>query len=67
MKILFILNEPPYGNERLYNGLRLAGALARPVFDSERAVPIGAPQGFHVRAGADSLGRDSGRRLFAAE
>lgn len=26
--ILFILNEAPYGNERAYNGLRLAGALA---------------------------------------
>ena len=29
MKILFILNEPPYGNERSYNGLRLAGSLVR--------------------------------------
>ena len=28
-KTLFILNEPPYGNERSYNALRLAGALAR--------------------------------------
>jgi uncharacterized protein involved in oxidation of intracellular sulfur len=26
---LFILNDAPYGNERAYNGLRLAGALAR--------------------------------------
>jgi len=25
---LLILNEAPYGNERAYNGLRLAGALA---------------------------------------
>jgi len=25
---LFILNEAPYGSERAYNGLRLAGALA---------------------------------------
>lgn len=25
---LFIFNEAPYGNERAYNGLRLAGALA---------------------------------------
>ena len=25
--ILFILNDAPYGNERAYNGLRLAGAL----------------------------------------
>lgn len=26
---LFILNGPPYGEERTYNGLRLAGALAK--------------------------------------
>lgn len=29
MKILFILNEPPYGNERCYNALRLANALVK--------------------------------------
>jgi len=29
MKTLFILNDGPYGNERSYNGLRLAGSLAR--------------------------------------
>ena len=28
MSMLLILNEPPYGNERSYNGLRLAKALA---------------------------------------
>jgi uncharacterized protein involved in oxidation of intracellular sulfur len=28
-KYLFILNDPPYGSERSYNGLRLAGALAK--------------------------------------
>lgn len=27
MKILIILNDPPYGTERSYNGLRLAKAL----------------------------------------
>ncbi|RLA09708.1 MAG: hypothetical protein DRQ52_12155 [Gammaproteobacteria bacterium] len=26
MKTLFIINDPPYGTERLYNGLRLAHA-----------------------------------------
>jgi len=26
--LLFILNDAPYGNERAYNALRLAGALA---------------------------------------
>ena len=29
MKRLFILNDPPYGAERSYNGLRLAGSLAK--------------------------------------
>lgn len=29
MKNLFILNEPPYGSERSYNALRLAGSLCR--------------------------------------
>ena len=24
MKLLFILNDPPYGTERTFNGLRLA-------------------------------------------
>jgi uncharacterized protein involved in oxidation of intracellular sulfur len=33
MKTLLILNDPPYGTERSYNGLRLAGTLA--VRDSE--------------------------------
>ncbi len=28
-KTLFILNDQPYGTERSYNGLRLAGALAK--------------------------------------
>ncbi len=28
-KTLFILNDPPYGTERSYNGLRLAGALVK--------------------------------------
>ncbi len=28
MKILIILNDPPYGKERSYNGLRLADAVA---------------------------------------
>ncbi len=29
MNALFILNDPPYGSERSYNGLRLAGALTK--------------------------------------
>ena len=29
MNLLLILNDPPYGTERSYNGLRLAGALIK--------------------------------------
>ncbi|KAB2849576.1 MAG: hypothetical protein F9K44_07550 [Hyphomicrobiaceae bacterium] len=29
MKTLFIINDPPYGTERVYNGLRLAIALLK--------------------------------------
>jgi len=29
MSILFIINDPPYGTERCYNALRLAGALLK--------------------------------------
>ncbi|MFP4644983.1 MAG: DsrE/DsrF/TusD sulfur relay family protein [Spirochaetales bacterium] len=29
MKTLFIINDPPYGTERAYNALRLAGNLAK--------------------------------------
>lgn len=29
MKLLLILNDPPYGTERCYNGVRLANAIAR--------------------------------------
>jgi uncharacterized protein involved in oxidation of intracellular sulfur len=29
VKSLFVLNDPPYGTERSYNALRLAGALAK--------------------------------------
>lgn len=28
-RTLFILNDPPYGTERAYNALRLAGALSK--------------------------------------
>jgi uncharacterized protein involved in oxidation of intracellular sulfur len=29
MKALFIINDPPYGTERVYNALRVAHALAK--------------------------------------
>lgn len=41
MKTLFILNDPPYGTERSYNALRLAGALAKREGESVRAFLMG--------------------------
>jgi uncharacterized protein involved in oxidation of intracellular sulfur len=35
MKHLIILNDPPYGTERCYNGLRLAHALLKNDADAE--------------------------------
>jgi len=35
MNVLIILNDPPYGTERSYNGLRLASALAKASPDTE--------------------------------
>ena len=41
MKTLFILNDPPYGTERSYNALRLAGALAKREGESVRVFLLG--------------------------
>jgi uncharacterized protein involved in oxidation of intracellular sulfur len=41
MKTLLILNDPAYGTERSYNGLRLAGALAKPDDSDVRVFLIG--------------------------
>ena len=41
MKTLFILNDAPYGSERTYNGLRLAGALSKQEGNSVRVFLIG--------------------------
>lgn len=40
-KTLFILNDPPYGTERSYNGLRLAGALAKRESEEVRVFLMG--------------------------
>ena len=40
-KTLFILNDPPYGTERSYNALRLAGLLAKPDGDEVRLFLLG--------------------------
>jgi uncharacterized protein involved in oxidation of intracellular sulfur len=58
MKTLFILNDAPYGSERTYNGLRLAGAVAKQADRAVRVFLIGdgasashrnqkVPQGFY--------------------
>lgn len=41
MKTLFVLNDPPYGTERSYNGLRLAKALARQPGETVRVFLMG--------------------------
>lgn len=40
-KILFILNDPPYGTERSYNALRLAGTLCRTEGEEVRLFLLG--------------------------
>ncbi len=41
MKMLLILNEGPYGNERSYNALRLANSLAKGEGQSVRVFLLG--------------------------
>ncbi len=41
MKTLVILNDPPYGTERCYNGLRLAGSIARKAGEEVRVFLMG--------------------------
>ncbi len=40
-KTLFILNDPPYGTERSYNALRLAGSLVKAEGEELRMFLIG--------------------------
>lgn len=62
MHVLLILNDPPYGTERSYNGLRLAGALAKREGVEVRVFLIGdavgcAASGQQVPDGFYHLGR----------
>ena len=41
MKTLFILNDPPYGTERSYNGARLANAVAKRETEEVRVFLLG--------------------------
>jgi len=65
MKVLFILNDPPYGTERSYNALRLAISLLKTPGDELRVFLLGdaaacakagqkVPQGYYNVA--DMLG-----------
>ena len=40
-KMLFILNDPPYGTERSYNALRLAGTLVKAEGEEVRIFLLG--------------------------
>jgi uncharacterized protein involved in oxidation of intracellular sulfur len=71
-KTLFILNDPPYGPERSYNGLRLAGALAKREGEQVRVFLLGdaascakknqkVPQGYYnVEIMLRNVGRHGG-------
>lgn len=41
MKTLIILNDPPYGTERSYNGLRLAGSISKKEGEEVKVFLIG--------------------------
>jgi uncharacterized protein involved in oxidation of intracellular sulfur len=41
MKTLFILNDAPYGTERSYNGVRLAGSLSKVTGEEVKVFLIG--------------------------
>ena len=69
MKTLIILNDPPYGTERTYNGLRLAHALPKAgsditVFMLGDAV-VSAKQGQRTPEGFYNVERMIGRVLAA--
>ncbi len=51
MKICIILNDPPYGTERCYNGLRLALALLKSDPDTQLTVFLMADSVVCAKAG----------------
>ena len=58
MKTLVICNDPPYGTERSWNGLRLAGALAKREGVDVRAFLLGDAVGCAVSGqGTGSVSR----------
>ena len=55
MKILFIINDPPYGTERVYNALRLAHALLKKEPEIEVTVFLMADAVLAAKAGQKTL------------
>jgi uncharacterized protein involved in oxidation of intracellular sulfur len=51
MKVLFIINDPPYGTERVYNALRLAHALLKKEPQTEVTVFLMADSVVSAKAG----------------
>ena len=51
MKVLFIINDPPYGTERVYNALRLAHALLKKEANTEVTVFLMADSVVSAKAG----------------
>lgn len=51
MKILFIINDPPYGTERVYNALRVAHALLKKEPETEVTVFLMADAVLAAKAG----------------
>lgn len=51
MKVVIILNDPPYGTERSYNGLRLAHSLRKNAPDAELTVFLMADAVLCAKAG----------------
>ena len=51
MRILIILNDPPYGSERGYNALRLAHALGKNAADAEITIFLMADAVFCAKRG----------------
>ena len=55
MRALLILNDAAYGSERSYDGLRLAGALARSPGDEVRVFLLGDAAAKHPPRPLDEL------------
>src|SRR2546427_9234186 len=51
MKILFIINDPPYGTERIYNTLRLAHAMLKNEPQTEVTIFLQADSVVAAKAG----------------